>query len=225
MKNKKHSCNVFIIIGVLLLIAAVGLAAFNLVDQFRAGQSAQEVLEQLHAELPKEAAAVDAGNADLREASAELDELEIPDYVLNPNMEMPTMEIDGQLYIGTLTVPVIDLELPVLSAWSYPNLKISPCRYTGSVYQSNMVIAAHNYSTHFGNLKDLSAGDEVVFTDISGNVFHYQVAEIEVLQPSATEEMTSGDWSLTLFTCTVGGQNRVTVRCTMMEQRAILSMK
>lgn len=225
MKNKKHSCNVFIIIGVLLLIAAVGLAAFNLVDQFRAGQSAQEVLEQLHAELPKEAVADDASNANLCEAPTELDELEIPDYILNPNMEMPTMEIDGQLYVGTLTVPAIDLELPVLSAWSYPNLKISPCRYTGSVYQSNMVIAAHNYSTHFGNLKDLSAGDEVVFTDISGNVFHYQVAEIEVLQPSATEEMTSGDWSLTLFTCTVGGQNRVTVRCTMMEQRAILSMK
>ena len=27
--------------------------------------------------------------------------------------------------------------------------------------------------------------------------------------------MTSGDWDLTLFTCTYGGQERYTVRCTL----------
>ena len=39
--------------------------------------------------------------------------------------------------------------------------------------------------------------------------------ELETLSPFAIEEMTGGNWDLTLFTCTVGGQYRVTVRCVL----------
>ena len=35
----------------------------------------------------------------------------------------------------------------------------------------------------------------------------------EILQPGDVEEMLSGGWALTLFTCTLGGRTRVTVRC------------
>ena len=81
-----------------------------------------------------------------------------------------------------------------------------------------MIILAHNYSTHFGTLKDLGIGDPVTFTDADGNVFRYEVLELETLMPSAIEKMESGDWDLTLFTCTVGGQSRVTVRCVTQEE-------
>ena len=56
-------------------------------------------------------------------------------------------------------------------------------------------------------------GDRVTFTDVDGNVFLYSVAEIQILQPGDVEEMLSGGWALTLFTCTLGGRTRVTVRC------------
>jgi sortase A len=36
---------------------------------------------------------------------------------------------------------------------------------------------------------------------------------LEILRPTAVEEMISGDWDLTLFTCTIGGATRVTIRC------------
>ena len=75
------------------------------------------------------------------------------------------------------------------------------------------VIAAHNYKTHFGRLKELRPGDEVRFTDTEGNAFRYTVAELETLGKYDVEEMAAGDWDLTLFTCTYGGQSRVTVRC------------
>ena len=52
-----------------------------------------------------------------------------------------------------------------------------------------------------------------MFTDVDGNVYNYEVAELETLQPAAVDEMKSGEWDLTLFTCTIGGQTRVTVRC------------
>ena len=46
------------------------------------------------------------------------------------------------------------------------------------------------------------------------NTALYEVIELETLSPFAIEEMTGGNWDLTLFTCTYGGKSRVTVRCT-----------
>ena len=75
------------------------------------------------------------------------------------------------------------------------------------------MIAAHNYRTHFGALGSLTAGAQIVFTDIGGNRFLYEVAEIEVLGATDVEGLLSGGWDLTLFTCNYDGRARVTVRC------------
>ena len=63
-----------------------------------------------------------------------------------------------------------------------------------------------------GNLKNLREGDIAIFTDMDGNVFTYKMIEQETLLPTSIDAMESGDWDLTLFTCTVGGQSRVTIR-------------
>ena len=187
--------------GLLLIAAALFLTCFNLWDERRATNSAGEALRELEAVRPEEAEATEPGEA------------EIPAYLLDPGREMPAVEVDGGRYIGVLEVPSLGLELPVMETWSYPNLRVAPCRYSGSAYQDDMIVAAHNYKTHFGQLKELRPGDEVRFTDTEGNVFRYAVAELETLGKYDIEEMTSGDWDLTLFTCTYGGQSRVTVRC------------
>ena len=75
-----------------------------------------------------------------------------------------------------------------------------------------LIICGHNYPSHFADLKKLQEGDTATFTDMAGNTFTYQMIICEILNPDATEEMESGDWDLTLFTCTVGGQTRVAVR-------------
>ena len=91
-------------------------------------------------------------------------------------------------------------------------MKVAPCRYSGSLYQDNLIICAHNYASHFGKLKNLQLGDTVLFTDMDENVVTFQMVERETLAPTDVEGMKSGDWDLTLFTCTVGGQTRVTIR-------------
>lgn len=123
------------------------------------------------------------------------------------------VEIDGYGYVGYLTIPALGLELPVMAEWDYARLRLAPCRYSGSTKTGDLVIAAHNYARHFGSLQTLLAGDEVRFTDMDGVVTVYEVAAVEILQPTAVEEMTAGEYDLTLFTCTYGGQSRVTVRC------------
>lgn len=142
------------------------------------------------------------------------EEMEIPDYILNPNMDMPTVSHDGQAYIGILEIPAIDLRIPVISEWSYKGLKIAPGRYKGSAYTRDMVICGHNYATHFGYLNRLYTGATVIFTDIDGNRFEYVVEGKETLEAYDIEGMVDSGWDLSLFTCTPGGQYRLTIRCT-----------
>lgn len=144
---------------------------------------------------------------------------QIPDYIKNPEMEMPTVKASGSNYIGVLEIPDLDLTLPILSEWSYPNLKIAPCRYQGSAYLDTLILAAHNYPYHFGKINELENNAPIYFIDAQGNRFSYQVVETIELNSGAVEEMTSGDWDLTLFTCTVYGWTRITVRCERIHEK------
>ena len=126
---------------------------------------------------------------------------------------METVEIDGNRYIGFLTIPALSLELPVMENWDYDLLKIAPCRYSGTLKDGDLVIAAHNYKRHFGRLSELSVGSEVLFTDAAGSSTKCTVAELEILQPEDVEYMTAGEYELTLFTCTYGGSTRFAARC------------
>ena len=137
------------------------------------------------------------------------DEL-LPAATLPP--EMPTMVIKGRDYIGYLEMPTIGISLPVMSDWSYPQLRVAPCRYRGSAYEDNMVIMAHNYDRHFGRVTSLNIGDPVQFIDAQGNIFKYVVAAHETLERTDVKKMIENDYDLTLFTCTYGGENRITVR-------------
>lgn len=140
------------------------------------------------------------------------------DDMTDPSRDMPAVEIDGYRYIGTITILPLEIELPIMEEWDYTRMKISPCRYSGSVYLDNLILCGHNYRSHFGRLGRLQTNDEVIFTDVEGNVYRYRVAEIDTLAGTAVEEMKAGDWDLTLFTCTLGGASRVTVRCERVER-------
>mgnify|MGYP004564988743 FL=1 len=195
-------------LGLLLLLAALLLTAYNLWRDAMASISVDFVLEHLTPALSSRQAALPA-----LPSGEDLEEAFIPDYVLNPEMAMPEENIDGRSYIGVLDIPALELSLPIISEWSYDALQIAPCRYSGSAYLDNLVIAGHNYRSHFASLPQLQPGDSVTFTDMDGNVFSYVVSSLETLSPYAISDMTSGDWALTLFTCTVGGQSRLAIRC------------
>ncbi len=186
-----------------MLAAALLLTGYNLYDEYRAGAAADHALETLQQQIPEIPS----------DGTQTPEQAELPDYIVNPDMEMPTEEIEGNDYIGVLEIPSLEISLPVMSSWSYPKLKLAPCRYSGSAYTGNLVIAAHNYRTHFGPIKNLTEGAQVTFTDVKGRCFSYEVAVVEVLESTAIQDMTSEEWDLTLFTCTPGGQARVAVRC------------
>lgn len=183
---------VWINAGLLLIAAALFLSVYNEWESHEARDSARQVIAQLCDELPTEAG----------------EPTTLPDV----RREMPVKTINGRDYIGVLSIPSLELELPVISQWDYPALKVAPCRYSGSLYQDNLIICAHNYASHFGKLKELQPGDIVLFTDMDEHVVTFQMVERETLNPMDAEGMEAGDWDLTLFTCTIDGQTRVTIR-------------
>lgn len=219
MTHESHrKLMVFRPIGLLLLAAALLLTAYNIWDDSRAAVSSQHVLSELNnvtpvQPIPKIFESDGAGETEGTDIQETADVSETPD----PNQEMPNVSIEGNAYIGSLYFPSLELTLPVMSDWDYDKLKISPCRYAGTAYQSGFVIAGHNYRKHFGPLNHIQTEDTVIFTDVDGNTYFYQVTEIQVLEATAIEDMLSDDWDLSLFTCTLGGQTRLTVRCEQIE--------
>lgn len=202
---------VFVVLGSVLVASALGLFLYNEQEQRHAGDAVQVLMPQI-------VEVIQDRQEEPTEANDTAEE-EIPEIVVTepPQKEMPVVEIDGYDYIGFVGIPALGLELSVMADWSYSQLKKSPCRYTGDMYTDDLVIMAHNYACHFGYLKDLRVGDAVTFTDMDGVTTEYAVVAMDVLEPAAVEEMTAGEYDLTLFTCTYGGKSRVTVRCDRVE--------
>lgn len=209
---------VFLVLGLLLIAAALGILGYNLWDANRAAKAADKVLAELEQYIEKDPIPVEGRPVrELEEGETpDPNEIRYPDYILNPDMEMPVSTVQGRDYIGILYIPSLDYFFPICSENTDANLKDAPCRYYGTAYKNDLVICAHNYERFFAKLRDLHYGDTVIFTDVKGNEFTYEVSEIENLRPTQNEEMVKeGDWDLTLFTCTPGAAYRVTVRCTL----------
>lgn len=205
MKNKLQifkKGSFWMILGLVFILAGLTLVLYNLYEEKRVEKYTQDIISQMK----------------FNETNIINDVNYVPDYIINPDIEMPVQIIDGNKYIGMLELTKLDLKLPIMSEWNYENLRKGPCRYEGSIYKDNMIIAAHNYTTNFANLNKLQYGDEIIFKDIDGNEFRYEVIEIETLKDTDIDRMTAGDWDLTLFTCTYSGAARVTVRCEKIDE-------
>ncbi len=197
-RRVKRRGNFLFILGFMLILAALILTLYNVREADQADQAAQDAVQKMVEEIEEEF-------PEQKESEEELPS--IP--------EMKTMEIDGYEYIGYLSIPATNQLLPVMAEWDYDRLKIAPCLYYGSYYTDDLVIAGHNYRRHFSPLRYLDRHTEVDFIDVENNVYRYEISHIEILNPEQTKDLVSdpdSQWDLTLFTCTIGGQTRHTIR-------------
>lgn len=184
---------VLMTVGVICIGFAMGLLFYNNYENKKAQESADALMESIRLSIV---------------------EVEYNEEPVDPfDEEMKVKEIDGYGYIGYLSIPALELDLPVMSEWDYGRLKISPCRYYGSTKTDNLVIAAHNYRFHFGYLGHLKPGDTVIFTDMESEYHYYTVTSVEQLMPTDVDKVKDTGDDLILYTCTYGGAKRITVRC------------
>ena len=181
-----------VVLGAVLVLAALALWAYNRREDAAAGAEAETAMQAVQEQITQEPTPADPA-------------------ALDP--EMPVAEIDGHEYVGYVAIPSIELELPVMADWDYDKLKLAPCRQFGSSRTDDLVIAGHNYKTHFGKLDRVAVGDAVTFTDMDGIVNHYTVEKIETLDPTMVDQVENSGYALVLYTCTYSGQTRTTLFC------------
>jgi sortase A len=189
-------------LGIAFLLAALGLLCYNVWESQSALQASRDVLIQIQTrqeQLPEPA-----------EGDPYVEHMDAFDQTAK---EMTVREIDGHEYIGYLSIPVLEKELPVMSQWAYEWLEIAPCRQYGSTKTDDLVIAAHNYASHFGRLSQLRSADLLTFTDMDGEIVLYAVEVVDVLDPDAVDTVKNSDFDLVLYTCTYGGSSRIAVFC------------
>lgn len=196
----KHRGKVYIVLGLICFMLAALLVVDNQAEDVKAGDEADNVLTGVVAQIP----GVPPEPAVIVSQNEEEDRL---------SGDMKAVDVDGWSFIGTIEMPAIEIKLPIQRDWSSAGAKISPCRYKGSVYENDLIVCAHNYQRHFGKIGQLLSGDEVIITDVDGRHFHYRVIYQEIIDTFDVDGMDAGDWDLTVFTCTIGGKSRVTVRC------------
>lgn len=181
---KKKIGKVLIIIGWILLIISASMIAYNYYEVHNAYSSVNNVINQV-------------------------------DIIVNHQEEkIKEIEILGENYIGIVEIPSLDIRLPILKECNDANLKKSACNYYGDIYENeNVILAGHNYPKFFGNIKHLNKDDLIYFTKLNGNKVEYKVDKIEVISSDDFDSMVETDYELSLFTCNVAKDKRITVRC------------
>lgn len=139
----------------------------------------------------------------------------------NTDGEIPYIEYEGYQVIGTIQIPKINLEYPILAETTDDSLTKSITRFgDGKINEiGNLCLAGHDYinNSMFGNIKKLENGDEILVTDLYGNTVTYIVFDKYNTDPNDVSVLDSIDSSrreVTLITCTNGNKDRLIIRST-----------
>lgn len=184
MRSKKRS-SVFLTLGFLFVFVGLGYWFNNYLESQRAGKEASEMLEQLEGHIASRSNEIESKNLDL-------------------------IDVNGM--IGILSIPSKGIQLPVKTDYSLEAIKTAPAQYRGEQEEfENFVIAGHNYSTHFRELKNMAVGDKIIFTDTYGKENSFSTVDISTIAADDFEALRSGNWDVALFTCTLDSTRRIVV--------------
>ena len=177
--------------GALLLLAGALLAGQNLLTERRAARQTADLLAAVETRI--------AAPAD------------------PPAPEVTGDPWAGYEVIGVVGLPDLGLSLPVLADYTQDLLAVAPCRYTDdlALEPGQLVVAGHNYRTHFGRLGELAPGSRITWQNLDGVTYTYTVTEVTEIDAGDREALEQGDWDLTLFTCDVTRTRRILVRAAL----------
>ena len=194
----KRKGSFLISVGILMILAALGIFGYNLYENYSVNQKNDVILETLTTKQEKDHTAL---------------------YRQYPDIPMPVVEIDGLQYVGTIEAKCIELNTPVLASYDAKTMEVTPALYSGTAYKKDMLILGHNYQSCFGKLANLKVGDELQFIDNSKNKFYYEVSDIFIAGEDEFDVILSDEepWDFTMFTCTWSGFERVVIRCMLIK--------
>ena len=126
-----------------------------------------------------------------------------------PAIDLADFGLDGNI-IGFVSIPKMDIELPILLGANKLNMREGAAHLTGTSYpiggrDTNCVLAAHRaYSKApmFRDIQKLQIGDDVIIRNFRETLI-YRVTELQVISPTDVQELLiqEGRDLVTLITC------------------------
>lgn len=181
-----------ILLGVALILGAAGVAIASRVKDSRAKVDADRLLQKVQAMMPP------AVNC-------------VPEE--RGNNTMASMQIDGVNVVGVLEFPQYGRSLPVVSEWDTARVSSVPSRFTGSIYDSSLIIGAVDSQNQIPFAGSLEVGTEVVLTDMEGGRYTYRVSAIHHAKHATLEKLQEGDYDLTIFVKDSENAQYLLIRC------------
>lgn len=188
-KSKKIISIISIIAGAALIVAAAGLLFFNMrgldIDVDNAVVQIEKLMPKITECVPQE----------------------------KGNNSMPSMEIDGESYVALLEMEMFKFKMPVRSVWDKKAVGAVPCKYSGSVYDNTLVLAATDEKGQMDFVNDVNTGDRLTVTTMRGEQFSYKVVRVENSNTATSEELNEDGYDLTIFVEYSGHTDYLFIRC------------
>lgn len=139
-------------------------------------------------------------------------------YTNNLETEV-TKTYENSFIIGIIEIEKLDIYYPIFSSYNDDLLKISPCRFYGTLPGKigNLCIAGHNYDNDkfFSKINNLNINDEIILYNNSDKKFSYFVFdkyEVKSTDLSPIYSYNSNSSQLTLITCNNLNNNRIVIK-------------
>lgn len=225
MKRKKKMFKIEFFLSVFLLCILSSYAIYAEYDRNKSEQVSQEILAGIDFEpetqIVEEEVTVVILNAIPEEDEVSQTQTVQTEVTIDVPEEQKSVASDGTVYytIGTVNIPSINVNYPILSTYSDALLKIAPCKFHGPNPNEvgNLCIAGHNYrnSKFFSKVPTLESGDIIEITDLGGNTIQYGVYDKFIVYPDeleCTSQLTGGRREITLITCTNDNKQRYIIK-------------
>ena len=127
---------------------------------------------------------------------------------------LETVNLSGYEVTGILQIADLNRSWPIIASGDAAKTAKIPSIYGGNPASGNLVITDSADNRQFSRLKDLPDGSKVVFTDISGREYRYQIATVETV-PSGKLSAISRHrerWDAAIITPNFSGRSQIVTR-------------
>ncbi|MBR5520105.1 MAG: hypothetical protein IKU55_05255 [Clostridia bacterium] len=110
---------------------------------------------------------------------------------------MSVLALDGTDFLGILEMPRYASALPVGADWGESSQY--PCRFSGSLYDGTLQIGATSQTGQYDFYREISVGDTLYFTDVTGSRYAYTVADLRYEDHADQAALERKEADLTIF--------------------------
>ena len=220
MFESKYS-KVLTVILVIVIVAIIGLLGFLAYDYYQnyvISNDAKDFVENFEGEVTAPEENKNETNNENTIGENALEGIENTNTSTNGNSSKDKPTYKGFGVLGTITIPAINLEYPILDKVTPKSIETAVAFLygTGINQPGNSVIIGHNYRNglFFSNNKKLQIGDKIYLKDNSGTKLTYTIYnkfEAAENDTSFYQRDTGGKPEVTLSTCTDDSSARLII--------------